>query len=95
MGLVIMASKNDENWLANYEALKAYVDEHHHLPPKNAPFGAKYLLNFAKYVRRTIKEGTCDEWKREMFESLMSERWMDEHTGGRKKEVQQNITYKL
>lgn len=39
--------KNDENWLANYEALKAYIDEHHHLPPKNAPLGAKYLLNFA------------------------------------------------
>lgn len=52
-----MASKNDEKWLANYEALKAYIDEHHHLPPKNAPYGAKYLLNWSKYVRRTIKEG--------------------------------------
>lgn len=34
------------------------------------------------YVRKTIKEGTCDEWKQEMFEGLMSERWMEEHTGG-------------
>lgn len=93
-----MANKNgfdnlcnrDEKWLANFEALKAYIDEHHHLPPKNAPLGAKYLLNWSKYVRRTIKEGTCDEWKKEMFESLMSEslmseRWSDEHTGGRRK----------
>lgn len=89
----IMASKNNEKWLANYEALKAYIDEHHHLPPKNAPLGAKYLLNFAKYVRRTIKEGTCDEWKKVMFEGLMSERWMEEHTGGRrkKKETETNL----
>ena len=89
----IMASKNNEKWLANYEALKAYIDEHHHLPPKNAPLGAKYLLNFAKYVRRTVKEGTCDEWKKVMFEGLMSERWMEEHTGGRrkKKETETNL----
>lgn len=78
-------TNRDANWLRNYEALKAYIAEHHHLPPKNAPLGAKYLLNWSKYVRRTIKEGTCDEWKREMFESLMNERWMEEHTGGRKK----------
>lgn len=78
-------SKTDEKWLANFECLKAYIAEHNHLPPKNAPLGAKYLLNFAKYVRRTIKEGTCDDWKKEMFERLMEERWMDEHTGGRKK----------
>lgn len=65
--------KNDTKWLANYEVLKAYIDEHHHLPPKNAPLGAKYLLNWCKYVRKTIKEGTCDEWKKEMFEGLMRE----------------------
>lgn len=28
--------KSDEKWIANYEAPKAYIDEHHHLPPKNA-----------------------------------------------------------
>lgn len=78
-------TKNEEKWLANYEALNAYIDEHPYLPPKNAPLGAKYLLNFAKYVRKTIKEGTCDEWKREMFERLMEERHLDEHTGGRRK----------
>lgn len=74
-----MASKSDEKWMANYKALKAYIDEHHHLPPKNAHLGAKYLLNFAKYVRRTIKVGTCDDWKKEMFERLMEERHLDEH----------------
>lgn len=86
---VMKISKNEEKWLANYEALKAYIDEHHHLPPKNAPLGAKYLLNFAKYVRKTIKEGTCDEWKKEMFVRLMEERHLSEHTGGRKKKIEQ------
>ena len=33
--------------MANYEALKTYIDEHYHLPPKNALLGAKYLLNKA------------------------------------------------
>lgn len=80
-----MANKNEENWRINYEALKAYIVEHHHLPAKNAPLGVKYLLNWCKYVRKTIKEGKCEEWKREMFERLMEERHLDEHTGGRKK----------
>lgn len=71
--------------MANYKALKAYIEEYHHLPPKNAPLEEKYLLNFAKYVRKTIKEGKCEKWKKVMFESLMEERHLDEHTGGRKK----------
>lgn len=78
--------KNDEKWLANYEALRTYIDEHHHLPPKSATDG-KWMLNFAKYTRKTIKEGKCQGWKREMFESLMNERHLDEHTGGRKKKI--------
>lgn len=83
-----MASKTDSKWMSNYEALKTYIVEHHHLPPKNAPLDAKFLLNWSKYVRRTIKEGTCDDWKRELFESLMAERHLDEHTSGmRKKEM--------
>lgn len=79
-----MAEKTDSKWLANFESLKAYIAEHHHLPPKSATDG-KWMLNFAKYTRKKIKEGTIDDWKREMFESLMAERWMDEHTGGRRK----------
>lgn len=38
-------TNRDIKWMVNYEALKAYIDEHHHLPPKDAPIGAKYLLN--------------------------------------------------
>lgn len=85
----IMALKTDGKWLANYEALKKYIDEHHHLPPKSATDG-KWMLNFAKYTRKTIKEGKCEEWKKEMFEELMSERRLDEHTGGRRKKETNN-----
>lgn len=80
--------KNEEKWMSNYKALRAYIDEHHHLPPKGAPLGAKYLLNWSKYVRKTIKEGKCEEWKRDMFERLMEERHLDEHTGGRKRKTE-------
>lgn len=82
-----MASKNDKKWMANYVALKAYVNEHHHLPPKNAPLGAKFLLNFAKYTRKTIKEGTLEDWKREMFEKIEQMRDLSIHCGGRRKKI--------
>lgn len=72
--------KNEEKWLSNFEALKAYIDDHHHLPPKSATDG-KWMLNFAKYICKTIKERKCAEWKKEMFERLMAERHLDEHTG--------------
>ena len=81
---MVTVSKIDEKWLANYEALKAYIDEHHHLPDKHKVEN-RGLLNFSKYTRKKIKEGTLDEEKRVMFEELLAERWMDEHTGGRKK----------
>lgn len=41
-------AKNDEKWLTNYEALKAYIDEHHHLPDKHKVEN-RGLLNFSKY----------------------------------------------
>lgn len=88
-----MAEKNEKKWFQNYQSLKVYIDEHHHLPPKSATEG-KWMLNFAKYTRKTIKEGKCKEWKREMFERLMAERHLDEHTGGRKKKIVMQKTSK-
>lgn len=81
-----MASKNDEKWKVNYEALKAYVDEHHHLPPKDAPLGAKYLLNWMKYQRKRMKSGLMREDQSVMLEALLNSR-SDEHTGGRRKKI--------
>ena len=43
-------TKNDEKWLTNYEALKAYIDEHHHLPDKHKVEN-RGLLNLSKYTR--------------------------------------------
>ena len=50
-----MATRNENNWLANYEALKVYIDEHHHLPDKHKVEN-RGLLNFSKYTRKKIKE---------------------------------------
>lgn len=80
-----MATKNDENWLANYEALKAYIDEHHHLPSKDSGMNAKYLLNWVKYQRKRMKAGLMNDEQRVMLESLLDSR-STEHTGGRKKD---------
>ena len=77
-------TKSDEKWLHNFECLKAYIDEHHHLPPKSATDG-KWMLNFAKYTRKTIKEGKGEEWKKMVFEGLMATRDFESHTGGRRK----------
>ena len=74
---------NDEKWMENYEALKAYILQNGHLPDKHVVEN-RALLSWAKYQRKKIKEGTLDEEKREMFESLLATR-SNEHTGGRRK----------
>ena len=76
--------KNDENCLANYEALKTYIEEHHHLPDKHRVENRE-LLNFSKYTRKRIKEGTLDEEKARELESVLNMRDLSIHTGGRRK----------
>ena len=80
-----MATKNEENWYQNYEALKAYILERGHLPYKHVVEN-RALLSWAKYNRRKIKEGSLEAEKREMFESLLATR-STEHTGGRRKKM--------
>ena len=81
-----MASKTDSNWYRNYEALKAYIFQRGHLPDKHVVEN-RALLSWAKYQRKKIKEGTLDEEKRELFESLLATR-STEHTGGRRKKTE-------
>ena len=83
-----MISRKDSNWLKNYEALKAYILERGHLPDKHVVEN-RALLSWAKYQRKKIKEGTLDEEKQEMFESLLATR-SNEHTGGRRKKMEIN-----
>ena len=78
-----MASKGDEKWMTNYEALKAYILERGHLPDKHVVEN-RALLSWAKYQRKKIKESTLDKEKQELFESLLATR-STEHTGGRRK----------
>ncbi|MDO5447963.1 MAG: helicase associated domain-containing protein [Prevotellaceae bacterium] len=80
-----MASKNEENWMVNYEALKVYIEEHGYLLDKHKVESRSHLW-FARYTRKKIKEGTLDEEKRVLFESLLVGRSV-EHTGGRKRKV--------
>ena len=80
-----MASKTDSNWYRNYDALKAYILQRGHLPDKHVVEN-RALLSWAKYQRKKIKEGTLDEEKRELFESLLATR-STEHTGGRRKKI--------
>ena len=78
-----MAGKNDQNFIAFCDELRAYVLENHHSPNKHTRF-----LNKIKFVRRKINWGTLEEWKLKMFLEIEEMRDMDEHTGGRKKKVQ-------
>ena len=78
-----MTSKSESNWYYNYEALKAYILERGHLPDKHVVEN-RSLLSWAKYQRKKIKEGSLDNEKQELFESLLATR-STEHTGGRRK----------
>lgn len=76
--------KNDEKWLANYDGLKTYIEEYHHLPDKHRVEN-RGLLNFSKYTRKKIKEGTLDEEKARELESVLNMCDLSIHTGGRRK----------
>ena len=48
--------KNDENCLSNYEALKTYIDEHHHLLDKHKEEN-RGLLNFTNKPEGKSRRG--------------------------------------
>ena len=76
-------AKNEDNWQANYEALKAYIAEHGHLPNHHKPEN-RNLHSWARYQKKRIKAGMMTEEQKVMFETLMDSR-STEHTGGHKK----------
>lgn len=78
-----MGSKNDEKWMTNYEALKAYIDEHHHLPDKHKETD-RNKLSWWKYQMKKKKAGTLTEEQVRMLQELADSK-SKEHTGGRKK----------
>lgn len=76
-------AKNEEKWMANYEALKAYIEEHHHLPDKHKAEN-RGLLSWWKYQMKKKKAGTLTEEQERILQDLADSR-SKEHTGGRKK----------
>lgn len=69
--------------MANYEALKAYIDEHHHLPDKHKETDQN-KLSWCKCQMKKKKAGTLTEEQERMLQKLANIR-SKEHTGGRKK----------
>ena len=78
-----MAGKNDRNFIAFCNELRIYMSENQHLPNNYTR-----LLNKIKFVCRKINQGILEKWKLKMFLEIEEMRDMDEHTGGRKKKVQ-------
>ena len=81
---------HEERWHQNFELLKTYIEEHHHLPDKKEVEN-RGLLSWAKFQRKKIKAGTLDEeMVRQahqpigLFLELIDSR-SKEHTGGRRK----------
>ena len=77
-----MAAKNDENFIAFCDELRAYVKEHHLFPDKHTRLSHKI-----KYTRKKINEGALEEWKQAMFEEIANSRDLSIHTGGRRKRI--------
>ena len=62
-------TKREQIWLDNYRLLKAYIEEHHHLPNKKK-VECRALLNWWKYNRKIAKAGKIDEEHLKMLEEL-------------------------
>lgn len=77
-----MTSKNDQNFIAFCDELRAYVEEHHLGPSKHT-----VLYNQTRYFRRKSKDGTLSEEKAKELESVLSMRDLSIHTGGRRKKI--------
>lgn len=71
---------HEESWQQNFELLKAYVEERHHLPDKKKVEN-RGLLSWAKYQRKRIKAGALEVEKVRLLEELMESRLKD-HIGG-------------
>lgn len=80
-----MATKNEENWMANFEALKAHVLETGHFPNKHDK-----RLNWYKYNAKLIKQGKLSSEREQMIHELEGMR-SGEHTGGRRRTADKGL----
>lgn len=63
-------------WLRNYELLKAFVCEHHHLPDKRRVEN-RGLLNWWKYNQKLIKQGKLSDERVRLLRELSEMRKQD------------------
>lgn len=84
-----MGTRNDEKWMANYEALKVHVLETGHFPNKHDK-----RLNWYKYNAKLIKQGKISPERGQMIHELEEMR-SGLHTGGRKKASALRVKYTL
>ena len=70
---MIKAMGREETWNKNYQALKAYVEEHKQFPDKKKVEN-RALLNWWKYNKKCMKQGTLDDEKVRMLTELSNMR---------------------
>ena len=66
--------KNESKWLAHYNELLSYVEEHHQLPDKKKPDN-RNLLNWWKYNRKCIKAGKLNAYRLEKLRKINEMRY--------------------
>ncbi len=66
--------KNESKWLAHYNELLSYVEEHHQLPDKKKPDN-RHLLNWWKYNRKCIKAGKLNADRLEKLRKINEMRY--------------------
>lgn len=74
-------TKNEANWMACYEVLKACVETTGHFPSKHTA-----LNNWVRYQRKRLKAGSMPESQKSLFMALAAQRSFA-HTGGRRKKI--------
>lgn len=68
-----MAMDREETWNKNYQALKAYVEEHKQFPDKKKVENSA-LLNWWKYNKKRMKQGAMTEDKQTLLLELSNMR---------------------
>ena len=66
--------KNESKWLAHYNELLSYMEEHHQLPDKKKPDN-RNLLNWWKYNRKCIKAGKLNADRLEKLRKINEMRY--------------------
>ena len=60
---------NRERWFVNYHLLKQYIEEYGHLPNKHVVEN-RGLLNWWKYNKKLLKQGSLDEERTHLLDIL-------------------------